>query len=756
STRHESRLAHFRVRFLCVIVVISLVSNALPTRAQTGALEEIIVTASKRPVNLQDVPITVTAFSDQVIQEAGINDATDLAILTPALTITVNTQPFTAAFRIRGIGTSQSDIALEPSVGIFVDDVYLNRSGLGMSDLTDIERIEILHGPQGTLYGKNTNAGAISIFTKLPNLEEFEGYVQTDIGNYDLRKITAAVSGPVSDTLGYRISGTYHERDGYYENAAGDDPNSADDWNVIAKVLWQPTSELSFLLKGSRLERDTQCCAADAVQSQSVNDELAARGLPADDNDPFDYDIAVDVANEFEQEADSLSLLIDYELSFGSFKSITAWGQSDGSTTYDVDRSLLDVMSYVDAVSSGSAWSQEFRFSSEWGENLDYQLGLFYYESRTKGNDGDAFVFLGEDVVLLGEQQEDFLDPLPPGTPNVAFVAQPGDSLRARTILETENYAVFGQSTYHISDVWRVTGGLRWTYEEKYADLLVAIDSTALSGQLFGSSFLTTVSTPIDDDFTRDTDDINWLLSTSYDLREDTMVFASVATGSKSGGFNTVNGTPEQREFDDEGTISYELGIKSTALDARLRLNASLFYTEIDDYQFQEQIESGVGTIVSNEAGVEVSGLDMDVQALPLPNLTLTAGLLYLHKYEITDGPNKGENLRFTPEYSGNLSATWVFPLADGGIFLRADYSYMDDHVTASGIDFSERDIQDRNEVNARVGWRNEQWNLALWGKNLTNNEYAGLTAATFPVTTMDAYFLAPPRTWGVTLRLDY
>ncbi|MEM8659963.1 MAG: TonB-dependent receptor [Pseudomonadota bacterium] len=740
----------------CYLAFAVLAASVLPQTVNAMALEKIIVTASKRPVNLQDVPITVTAFSDQVIQEAGINDATDLAILTPALTITVNTQPFTAAFRIRGIGTSQSDIALEPSVGIFVDDVYLNRSGLGMSDLTDIERIEILHGPQGTLYGKNTNAGAISIFTKLPNLEEFEGYVQTDIGNYDLRKITAAVSGPVSDTLGYRISGTYHERDGYYDNAAGDDPNSADDWNVIAKLLWQPTSELSLLLKGSRLERDTQCCAADAIQSQSVNDELAARGLPADDNDPFDHDISVDVANEFEQEADSLSLLVDYELSFGSFKSITAWGQSDGSTTYDVDRSLLDVMSYVDAVSSGSAWSQEFRFSSEWGENLDYQLGLFYYESRTKGNDGDAFVFLGEDVVLLGEQQEDFLDLLPPGTPNVAFVAQPGDSLRARTILETENYAVFGQSTYHISDVWRVTGGLRWTYEEKYADLLVAIDSTALSDQLFGSSFLTTVSTPVDDDFTRDTDDINWLLSTSYDLREDTMVFASVATGSKSGGFNTVNGTPEQREFDDEGTISYELGIKSTVLDARLRLNASLFLTEIDDYQFQEQIESGVGTIVSNEAGVEVSGLDMDVQALPLPNLTLTAGLLYLHKYEITDGPNKGENLRFTHEYSGNLSATWVFPLADGGIFLRADYSYMDDHVTASGIDFSERDIQDRNEVNARVGWRNEQWNLALWGKNLTNNEYAGLTAATFPVTTMDAYFLAPPRTWGVTLRLDY
>ena len=166
--------------------------------AQTGALEEVIVTARKRTESVQDVSMTVTAFSEQTIQDANITNADDLATISPTLTITTNTQPFTASFRIRGIGTSQTDTALEPSVGIFVDEVYLNRSGLGMSDLTDIERIEILHGPQGTLYGKNTNAGAISIITKSPNRDEFEGYIEATLGDYDLQKYVAAASGPIT------------------------------------------------------------------------------------------------------------------------------------------------------------------------------------------------------------------------------------------------------------------------------------------------------------------------------------------------------------------------------------------------------------------------------------------------------------------------------------------------------------------------------------------------------------------------------
>ena len=156
----------------------------------------MIVTATKRAESLQDIPVAVNAFNSETIQEAGINNAGDLAIMTPALNINVNQSPFNARMTIRGIGTAQTDPALEPSVGLFVDGVFLGRSGLGMSDLTDIERIEVLQGPQGTLYGKNTNAGAISVITKRPNFEEFEGYVEASAGDYSMYRLTASASGP--------------------------------------------------------------------------------------------------------------------------------------------------------------------------------------------------------------------------------------------------------------------------------------------------------------------------------------------------------------------------------------------------------------------------------------------------------------------------------------------------------------------------------------------------------------------------------
>ena len=729
--------------------------TSLSANAQPAALEEVVVTATRRVESLQDVPIMVNAFSAEVIQQTGIQSANDIALLTPSLTISTNITPFTAAFRVRGIGTSQSDIALEPSVGLFIDDIYLSRSGLGMSDLNDIERIEVLNGPQGTLYGKNTNAGAISIFTKRPNPDAFEGYVESTVGDYDLGRLTAAASGPLSDTLAYRLTGNVHRQDGYFDNSGGEDLNGADDWYVIGKLLYEPSDTLAFLLTGSRVDRDTACCGADAVQSASVNAELAARGLPIDKSDPYDYEIATDLDGDFKVTTDSLSLVVDHEQATGALKSITAWGESDGTATRDVDLSQLDVIYQYQGVSAGDSFSQELRYASDASDRLNYQLGLFYYQSTIRGGDNQPWTFLGEDIITIGSQQEDLGGLLPPGIPLV-LVARPGDYIRARVKLDTQNVAVFGQSTYELTDRWRVTGGLRWTYEQKDADLLVAVDSTAPSAGLTGRSLLTSVTTPIDDDFTRDTDDINWLLNASYDLLVETMAFASVATGSKSGGFNTVNGTAAEREFDDETTISYETGVKSTLLDSRLRTNVSIFYTEIDDYQVQQQLETGIGTRVSNQGDVETAGLDFNIEGLPLPNLTLTAGLLYMDKREITSGPDKGLELPFTAEYSGTLSATLVYPWAAGYLYTRADYSHMDDHLTNGSAQTEEKDIQERTNVNLRAGWRDDHWNVSIWAKNLTDDAYASLTAETLPLSGVDAYFLAPPRTYGLTLRYDF
>jgi len=478
--------------------VISLVSGSHAI-AQANILEEVIVTATKRTESLQSIPVTVTAFSASTIQEAGINNATDLAIMTPSLSVNSNLSPFNARMTIRGIGTAQTDPALEPSVGLFVDGVFLGRSGLGMSDMTDIERIEVLQGPQGTLYGKNTNAGAISVITKGPNLDELEGYVEATAGDYGMHKLTASVSGPVTDTLAYRLSGNSHQRDGYYDNRGGDDLNDADDWNLMGKLLWVPTDSLSMLLSGSHVDRDTTCCGADSVQDDSVNTELANRGLRQEQSDPYDYDVATNVDSSFELESDLVSLTVDYDLPWGSIESITAWNDYDYSSASDVDRSQLDILSIVNDKYSGDSWSQELRFSSELGDHIDYQVGLFYYDQTTERGDGSPFVFLGEDFISIASQQN-----LPLPAP-VSFLAAAGDNLSGKNKLQTETLAAFGQATWHIAERWHLKGGLRWTDEEKKADLLSITTSTAPSATILGRSLLDSFATPIDDNFQRRT-----------------------------------------------------------------------------------------------------------------------------------------------------------------------------------------------------------------------------------------------------------
>ncbi len=721
------------------------------TMAEEFALEEIVVTATKRATNLQDTPVTVNAFDSSTIQEAGINNASDLANSTPSLSVNTNTSPFTARLTIRGIGTAQTDPALEPSVGMFVDGVYVGRSGLGMSDLTDIERIEVLQGPQGTLYGKNTNAGAISITTKTPNLEEYEGYVETSIGNYDMKKITVAASGPITDTLGFRLSGNVNQQDGYLENETGNDDNGADDWNMIGKILWQPTDDLSVQLNLSHIERDTDCCGSDPLHSTAMQDQLALDGLTVLKNDNKDYKISNDVDTAFEMEADAASLIVDYDLAMGSIKSITSWDDYEYNSTYDVDQSQLDILTITDERNEGDSFSQEFRFSSETDGDIDYQAGIFYYEQTTQRGDGSPAVVLGDDFNTVAAQA--LINPatgLPIG-PAIAGLAAAGDNASSKHIWDTETLAVFGQATWHATDSLHITAGLRWTDEEKDADLFSETTSNALHPDP-SRHIVNGIFTPIDAKLSRRSINTDWLLNVSYDLNEDTMIFASASTGSKSGGFNGVNGAADEREFGDEKTRSYELGIKTTLLDSRLRVNASAFLTEVDDYQQQLQLDTGAGTTVRNEGALEVNGIDLNIDALPLPNLTLSAGLLYLNKYEITEGDAEGDKLVQSAELSGNFAATYVLPVADGTAYARFDYTFKGDHYTIVGSDYE----QDIENINLKMGWRNDNWNFSVWGKNLKDEAYASVATNPIAFTGSTAYFLAPPRTYGVTARYDF
>jgi iron complex outermembrane receptor protein len=736
-----------------IATALSLAIYSYGALGQTPKLEEIIVTATKRAENLQDIPLAVNAFSSDTIHEAGINDTSDLAIMTPSLNANANSSPFTTRLTIRGIGTAQADPALEPSVGMFVDGVFMSRSGLGTSDLTDIERIEVLQGPQGTLYGKNANAGAISIITKRPNFDEFEGYVEASAGNYGMGKLTATVSGPIGDTVAYRLSGNIHQREGYYDNGGTgvDDQNDANDWNLQGKLQWQPTDRLSMLLSAAHVERDTTCCGADSTQGDTVQQKLIDQGLSPDNNDPYNYKVATDRPEAFTMKSNLVSLHIDYDMHWGSITSITAWNDYEYSTSLDADRSQLDLLYLSNEHNEGDSFSQELRLDASLGDNIDYQVGLFYYEQTTQRGDGSAIVFIGEDFITIADQQG-----LPLPFPTVALVAQPGDYLTYLNIWDTRTLALFGQATWHIGDRWHLTGGLRWTDEEREAELFGESFSTAPLAAVI--SFLDIVATPIDTTLDRSSDNVDWLTKLAYDIGESSMIYASVSTGSKSGNFNGVNGEPDEREFDDETTTSFELGLKATVLDSTLRINAAAFYTEVEDYQFQDQMEVGLGTTVSNDGKVEVSGIDIQLDAQPLPNLTLTAGLLYMYDYEITAGPREGQELPYTAEFSGNLGATLVFPLAGGGLYIRGDYIFMDDHITNGGNadQLKDKDIDDRELLNMKIGWRNDNWNISLWGKNLTEDEYATQTTITQLFSGQDSYFLAPPRTYGATLRYDF
>ena len=736
------------MRILSIAAIAALATiNASTIMAQ--GLEEVIVTATKRAQNLQDVPVSVNTISALTIQEAGITDITDVAALVPALTVSTNLSPFATALRIRGFGTSQNDPSLEASVAFIIDGVYMGSSGLGMSDLTDIERIEVLQGPQGTLYGKNSNAGVISVVTKDPNIEELEGYIEASLGDYSLQRYVGLVSGPITDSLAYSVSGSWHDTDGWMESATGEDLNGVKDWNVRGKILWLPSDALSVRLTVSHVDRDTSCCAADATQTSAITDQLIVQGLPVPRNDAFDFKNNVNINSNFDLESDGVNIKVDYDLDTAVLTSLTAYNDYNYKTSTDADRSQLSVLGIVDDKYAGEQYSQELRLTSDLEGSLQYMLGGFLaYEKRTRGGPSSAPVEIGSDIVPVGGAAT--------GAGSAfGLLVQPGDSVLFDNSWKTETLALFGQSIYNITDDWSATLGLRYTTENKDVDLLTEPFSTAA---LFaaGGALVQIAFAAVDEDFNRESNNFTGLANLTYFVNEQVMAFASVSTGAKSGGFNGVGGEAYSREFKDEKTINYELGIKSELFNNRLRINATAFYTEFSDLQFLAQQPSGVGTYISNAAEATSSGIDLNFSATPWQFLMLSGGLQYLDA-EYTNG-NLSElnfDVPYAPKWSGNVSATFLLPVAEGVSYLRGDYTYMGDHF--NNPTYQKASIeQDKNLVNARVGWRNDNWDAALWVKNATDEAYATLSAAPLAYSGTEAYFLEAPRTWGATVRYNF
>jgi len=738
-----------------------------PSSKQVGfsVIEEITVTAQKREQRLQDVPLTVSAFDASFLTITGVNGVQELQQYVPALNISSNTNAFTAGIRLRGIGTAGNETSFEPGVGFFIDGVYQSRSGLGMADLTDIERVEILYGPQSTLYGKSTNAGIINVITKAPT-SEFEGNLEFSTGNFGLLDGRFSISGPVSDSVAYRLSGRAHVRDGFMSDldpAGGGGKNSLDDINDLVlrgQLLFTPNDRFDIRLIWDYTNRDQACCSGE-LDAGPVHVGIAgAFGIPQAPLNATDRIVSLDFPVTFTQDSTAVTATINYYHDAFTLTSITAYNHYDWEGKQDTDFSSIDWWQVDSKRNEGETWSQEIRIASNTDGRFDW-LGGVYYDTFNLKKEGPGLTPLTMGVI------PGFVLPatLPP-----PLTAAAGDTAEVNYEWDQQYIAVFGQVGYDLTDKLTVSAGLRFKYEKKDARFI----QNPITASPFSIMALVIVPA-MDEDLSRKEDSVTWTASARYLWSDDIMTFLRVATGEKSGGFTAAPGlgiTSSQREYDAEKTISYELGIKSQWLSNRLQLNASLFYTEIEDFQNQT-FDATSGAFIIGNAPLQTSrGVDIEASAIVTDWFTLNTALEVLDaKYDnFPNGPCflghpdsmpfggncdvSGENLPWAPKWSAVVTGSFVWPVGANQLYARIDYSYTGDHVAADDLD--PLALQSYDVLNLRTGIRGQMgknsWDVSLWIKNITDEIYLlqRVGVPLFPGSYMQ--WLNPPRTWGVTL----
>src|SRR6056297_64075 len=456
------------VRRLALAVAALVGASTAPSVLSQAVLEEVVVTAQKREQSLQDVPVAVTAFTSEMLQQSGVKDMFDLQVNAPSLIVGQTQSSTQTTFSIRGVFTSSQNFGLEPSVGLYVDGVYRSRQSSMINNLVDIGSVEVLRGPQGTLFGRNTPAGAIQINSVRPDFEG-TGFVEGTGGNYDLWSGSAAKSFTlIDDVLAMRATGFAMQRDGYVDwikqgTKEDDAINDRDRWGFRLQALYTPNDDLSVLVIADRSEVDEICCASGSWKNNFEAQELPPGAAPIlgtdtnianiggtvlDQSEFYDYAVSTSQLPVSTNEDQGVSVQLDWQLGELLLTSISAYREFESFSDSDIAFNDLDGAYRIDD-SEQSQFTQELRLSQQ-GERFSYVAGLYYYEQEL---DNQRQTNVGADLsAMLG---------LPPN----AFID--GTGSRDSNSQDHTSYAVFGQMDYNITDSLVLTAGLRWTYEEK-------------------------------------------------------------------------------------------------------------------------------------------------------------------------------------------------------------------------------------------------------------------------------------------------
>ena len=672
--------------------------------AQGNAIEEITVTATKRPESAQDIPLSISAFGEDFLKESNIVGVDRLIGFTPGLSGTVG-QDAESVITIRGIGTDAFGVGVDNSVGMFIDDVPVGRPTLIGNSFFDLERVEVVKGPQGTLFGRNASAGAISVITKRPDLEvnSLDLLLSGDNEGQQIYEVVGNLAA--SEEFGVRLAVRHDERDGPFMNTAtGDELNNRDHTNVRLSAMYEPSDTVSTFFSFESVGIDTRVGFAD--ESVAFAETTAQNRQPSQDIDAQRYlaKITWDINDVIS--LTSNTSFMDYDLT---------------AVPVDVDVSELFFLA-ISEPQEGDQFVQEFRFNGG-TDNVDWFIGTsFITETIESRYSPDWSDFILTQILLD--------DPTFCATSGLTCV----DDVQQDHFAETDNtsYAVYGDVAWNISDRLKLSFGARYTNDEKEFQINQPVPDSALTAVL-GDAFVKLGTAGL----IRAKDDWSSFdprVALDYQMTDDVLVYGSVSSGYKSGGFNSdpnntlASGLPQvPASFNEESVTAYEVGLKSQFWDNRARINAAIYYNDYQDYQVETS--SNLVILIQNAADVESTGFELDGTFLFGEYFTLIASYSYIDasfkRGEIEDIDVAGRPLNRAPENSGSLAASYAIPIGNAGeLTLRGDYIYTGDFVFASENLNLKQDSY--GLFNTRIGFEAEsgKWGLALIGENLGDEEY--------------------------------
>ncbi len=454
--------------------ILSIVFMSPVFGQSADTIEEIVVTSTKREQTLQEVPLAVSVVNARTIEQAQINDMVDLQGMVPSLRVTQLQSTGNTNFIIRGFGNGANNPGIEPSVGVFVDGVYRSRSASALSDLPNIERIEVLRGPQTTLFGKNASAGVINVVTAAPNMDAFSGRASVEFGNYNQVLLKGNVSGPISDTLGFSLSALSNNRDGYFENIeTGSELNERNRWGIRGQLLFLPTENITFRLIADYDKMNEKCCGVANLLNGPTGVAVALVGGQQVPNDPFAYKNYYDFDPTNEISNKGVSLQGDFNFASDLLlTSITSYREQSRFDNADVDFTSAKMIGVNSGDTDIKTFTQEVRLSQT-KDSLDWMLGAFYFDESVNYDNEllyDVAFRPYADILSRGgvtqlEQIMQAFGQIPPG--QVFFDA--GQGVREFTGQDDNTLSLFGQTDWHFTDQWTLTGGLNYTKVKKDA-----------------------------------------------------------------------------------------------------------------------------------------------------------------------------------------------------------------------------------------------------------------------------------------------